>query len=168
MDRELGRRGAHAGIDGVSDRARNASDCLPQAGSGARRALSRRGEEHAARSGIEYLGYLANLRSPEVYAQSRLALHVPRRQYANGLNGVPTIRVFEVLACGIPLVCSPWADTEGLFRSGQDYVLARNGSRDECAAWRAAGERSYCGGKLHRADWKPFGSIIPAGTVPSN
>ena len=53
---------------------------------------------------------------------------MPRRQYANGLSGVPTIRVFEVLACGIPLVCSPWADTERLFRSGQDYVLARNGA----------------------------------------
>jgi spore maturation protein CgeB len=80
------------------------------------------------RSGIEYLGYLPNLRAPEVYAHSRLALHVPRRQYANGLSGVPTIRVFEALACGIPLVCSPWADTEQLFRSGQDYVLARNGA----------------------------------------
>ena len=121
-----------------------------------------------ARSGIDYLGYLPNLRSPEVYAQSRLALHVPRRQYANGLNGVPTIRVFEVLACGIPLVCSPWADTERLFRSGQDYVLARNGAEMSELRWRAAGERRSLAGKLHRADWKPSGSIIPAGTVPSS
>jgi spore maturation protein CgeB len=79
------------------------------------------------RSGIKYSGYLSNLSAPRVYAHSRLALHVPRRQYANGLSGVPTIRVFEVLACGIPLVCAPWADTEHLFRAGQDYVLARNG-----------------------------------------
>ncbi len=79
-------------------------------------------------AGIEYAGYLANLGAPEVYARSRLALHVPRRQYANGLSGVPTIRVFEVLACGIPLVCAPWADTEELFRAGQDYLLARNGA----------------------------------------
>jgi spore maturation protein CgeB len=78
-------------------------------------------------AGIDYGGYLPNLSAPEVYALSRLALHVPRRQYANGLSGVPTIRVFEVLACGIPLVCAPWTDTEGLFRPGQDYVLARNG-----------------------------------------
>jgi spore maturation protein CgeB len=78
-------------------------------------------------SGIEYRGYLPNLGAPETYASSRLALHVPRRQYANGLSGVPTIRVFEVLACGIPLVCAPWTDTEGLFRPGQDFVLARNG-----------------------------------------
>ena len=79
-------------------------------------------------AGIEYEGYLANLSAPEVYARSRLALHVPRRQYANGLSGVPTIRVFEVLACGIPLVCAPWTDTEELFRSGQDYVVARDGA----------------------------------------
>jgi spore maturation protein CgeB len=79
------------------------------------------------RAGIEFGGYLPNLSAPEVYASSRLALHVPRRQYANGLSGVPTIRVFEALACGVPLVCAPWADTEGLFRPNQDYVLARDG-----------------------------------------
>jgi len=79
-------------------------------------------------SGISYSGYLPNLGAPEVYARSRLALHVPRRQYANGLSGIPTIRVFEVLACGIPLVCAPWADTEGLFRCGKDYAVARDGA----------------------------------------
>ena len=78
-------------------------------------------------SGIEYAGYLPNLDAPELYARSRLALHVPRRQYANGLSGVPTIRVFEVLACGIPLLCAPWTDTEGLFRAGEDYLLADSG-----------------------------------------
>ena len=78
-------------------------------------------------AGIEYAGYLPNLDAPELYAQSRLALHVPRRQYANGLSGVPTIRVFEVLACGIPLLCAPWTDTEGLFRAGEDYLVACSG-----------------------------------------
>ena len=73
-------------------------------------------------SGIEFRGYLANLRAPEMYARSRISLHVPRRFYANGLSGVPTIRVFEALAAGSPLVCSPWTDSEGLFRPGQDYV----------------------------------------------
>ncbi len=79
-------------------------------------------------SGIEYRGYVASLEAPEIYAQSRVALHVPRRQYANGLSGVPTIRVFEVLACGVPLVCAPWVDTEGLFRAGEDYVVVRDGA----------------------------------------
>ena len=78
-------------------------------------------------AGIEFRGYLPNLRAPSVYAETALSLHVPRRQYANGLSGVPTIRVFEVLACGLPLICAPWTDIEGLFRPGMDYVLVSNG-----------------------------------------
>jgi spore maturation protein CgeB len=76
---------------------------------------------------IEYRGYLPNLSVPAAYAQSALTLHVPRRQYANGLAGVPTIRVFEALACGMPLVCSPWNDAEGLFRPGQDFINVPDG-----------------------------------------
>jgi len=75
-----------------------------------------------ADSHIEYRGYLPNLRAPQMYACSRISLHVPRRFYANGLSGVPTIRVFEALAAGSPLVCAPWCDGEGLFRPGQDYL----------------------------------------------
>ena len=77
-------------------------------------------------AGIEFGGYLPNLSAPLAYAQARLALHVPRRQYTNGLSGIPTIRVFEALACGATLVCAPWNDTEGLFRPGEDYVIADN------------------------------------------
>lgn len=76
---------------------------------------------------IEYRGYLSNLASAEVYSSSCVALHVPRRQYANGLSGIPTIRVFEALACGVPLLCSPWSDDEGLFHAGEDFLVARNG-----------------------------------------
>jgi len=46
-------------------------------------------------TGIEYRGYLPNLSAPMVYGSSKLALHVPRRHYTNGLSGIPTIRVFE-------------------------------------------------------------------------
>ena len=77
-------------------------------------------------AGIEYRGYLPNLFSPEAYAESAVALHVPRQQYANGLSGIPTIRVFEALACGIPLVCSPWADEENLFHPGKDYLVVKD------------------------------------------
>ena len=80
-----------------------------------------------ADAGIAYRGYLPNLESPRVYGQSCIALHVPRRQYVNGLSGIPTIRVFEALACGIPLVCSPWPDAENLFRPGQDYICVPDG-----------------------------------------
>ena len=78
-------------------------------------------------AGIEYRGYLPNLCSPDAYAKSRIALHVPRQQYVNGLSGIPTIRVFEALACGIPLVCSPWRDTESLFHPGEDYLVVKDG-----------------------------------------
>jgi spore maturation protein CgeB len=80
-----------------------------------------------ARAGIGFHGYLPNLEAPRVYAQSKLTVHVPRRFYANGLSGVPTIRVFEALACGIPLLCSPWTDTEGLFTEGEDYLCLPDG-----------------------------------------
>jgi spore maturation protein CgeB len=80
-----------------------------------------------AEAGIEYRGYLQNLSSPTVYSQSRVALHVPRRQYADGLAGIPTIRVFEALACGTPLVCSPWKDVEGLFHPGKDFLVVPDG-----------------------------------------
>lgn len=86
------------------------------------------GLERLAAAGIHYRGYLPNLESPKVYGRSKLTVHVPRRQYSNGLSGIPTIRVFEALACGIPLVCSPWTDVEGLFRPGQDYLIANDGA----------------------------------------
>ncbi len=78
-------------------------------------------------AGIDYQGYLPNLSAPKAFSESCVALHVPRREYANGLSGIPTIRVFEALACGAPLVCSPWSDTEHLFRPGEDYVVVPDG-----------------------------------------
>jgi spore maturation protein CgeB len=44
------------------------------------------------------------------------------------LPGVPTIRVFEALASGIPLVTAPWDDAEGLFTPGEDYLVAPDGA----------------------------------------
>jgi spore maturation protein CgeB len=55
-------------------------------------------------------------------------VHVPRRYYSTILPGIPTIRVFEALACGIPLVSAPWEDSEGLFRVGQDFLTAADGA----------------------------------------
>jgi spore maturation protein CgeB len=78
-------------------------------------------------AGLRYCDWLPNYRVPEAFARARVTLHIPRSPYVQALPGIPTIRVFEALACGIPLVCSPWADTEGLFRSGKDYLSAHNG-----------------------------------------
>lgn len=79
-------------------------------------------------AGIHYGGWLANPRVPEVFASARVTVHVPRRPYVRTLPGIPTIRVFEALACGIPLVCSPWEDREGLFTPGRNYLTAENGA----------------------------------------
>jgi spore maturation protein CgeB len=79
-------------------------------------------------AGIEYGGWVANFRVPALFACSRMTMHVPRRFYREQLPGIPTIRVFEALACRIPLVTAPWEDSEGLFRPGHDYLVARDGA----------------------------------------
>lgn len=79
-----------------------------------------------AASGIGFGGWLPNHRAPDVLARHRATVHVPRRPYAMALPGIPTIRVFEALACGIPLVSAPWDDAEGLFRPGRDFLFARD------------------------------------------
>jgi spore maturation protein CgeB len=82
--------------------------------------------EELADAGIEYGGYLPNYRVPEVFARYRVTVHIPRRPYACALPGIPTIRPFEAMACGIPLVSAPWQDSEGLFRPGCDFLYARD------------------------------------------
>ncbi len=77
-------------------------------------------------AGIDYRGWVANHRTPEVYAASRMSLHIPRQQYVRALHGTPTIRVFEVLSCGLPLVSLPWEDSDHLFTAGEDYLVARD------------------------------------------
>lgn len=79
-------------------------------------------------AGIEYCGWLPNFEAPEVFARFAVTVHVPRRPYVRALPGIPTIRVFEALACGIPLVSAPWLDAENLFTPGADYLVARNGT----------------------------------------
>jgi spore maturation protein CgeB len=81
-----------------------------------------------ASAGIAYGGWIANADVPRAFARHRATVHVPRRPYVEALPGVPTIRVFEALACGIPLVCSPWSDVEGLFRPGTDFLVAPDGA----------------------------------------
>jgi spore maturation protein CgeB len=78
--------------------------------------------------GVRYRGWLPNARAPEVFARHLATVHVPRRYYSTILPGIPTIRVFEALACGIPLVSAPWEDSEGLFRPGEDYLTAASGA----------------------------------------
>lgn len=85
------------------------------------------GRAAIAKAGAHYGGWLANHRVPEVFARFGATVHVPRRPYVEALPGIPTIRVFEALACGIPLICAQWHDAEGLFTPGRDYLLAKDG-----------------------------------------
>jgi spore maturation protein CgeB len=85
-----------------------------------------------AQNGITYRGWLPNHRAPAAFGRARLTVHIPRRPYVNALPGIPTIRMFEALACGTPLISSPWQDIEGLFPedsylrvdTGDEMVLA--------------------------------------------
>lgn len=77
---------------------------------------------------IDYRGWLPNYEAPRVFGEYAFTVHVPRGPYARSLPGIPTIRVFEALASGIPLLSAPWRDSEGLFRAG-DYLIANDGEQ---------------------------------------
>jgi len=79
-----------------------------------------------ASRGFCYRGWLPNHLVPEVCARHAFTVHVPRRPYAVALRGIPTIRVFEALACGIPLLSAPWDDCENLFPE-PCFLMAKNG-----------------------------------------
>ena len=79
------------------------------------------------RYAAHYRGWLPNAAAPEIFARHMATIHVPRRFYVELLPGIPTIRVFEALACGIPLLSAPWDDCEHLFTTGQDFVMCRSG-----------------------------------------
>jgi spore maturation protein CgeB len=101
-------------------------------------------------AGVRYGGYLPNLQAPSRYAESNITVHVPRQQYARQMPGIPTIRVFEALACGIPLVSAPWLDSEGLFRK-HDFITVSSCSDMRKAlthlleAPHEAAEHAVCG-----------------------
>jgi spore maturation protein CgeB len=77
---------------------------------------------------VEFGGWLPNYAAPAALSAAEFTVHVPRRPYAKALRGIPTIRPFEALACGVPLVSAPWHDDEGLFTPGADYLVAKDGS----------------------------------------
>jgi spore maturation protein CgeB len=78
-------------------------------------------------AGIRHSGWLPAHWAPVAFASARATVHVPRGPYVRSLPGIPTIRVFEALACGIPLVSAPWSDDEGMFPDGA-YLKAADGT----------------------------------------
>jgi spore maturation protein CgeB len=93
--------------------------------------------EHALKAlkdaGIEYGGWLPNFKAPEVFGRYRFTVHVPRGPYVKSLPGIPTIRPFEAMACGIPLLSAPWSDAENLFIQGRDFQFVKN--KSEMKEW---------------------------------
>lgn len=85
-----------------------------------------------ASAGIEYAGWLPNFVVRQVFSRFKVTVHIPRRPYVRALPGIPTIRVFESLACGIPLVLAPWEDDSGLFTPGKDFLIAHTGVEMKC------------------------------------
>jgi spore maturation protein CgeB len=94
-------------------------------------------------AGISYGGYLPNYRVPEIFAQYRVTVHVPRGPYVKWLPGIPTIRPFEALACGIPLVSSPWNDDEHLFKPGKDFLTAATGAEMKLQLQRILSDEAF-------------------------
>ena len=86
-----------------------------------------------AAAGIDYKGWLPNYKAPEIFAQFKITVHVPRRPYVESLPGIPTIRVFEALACAIPLISAPWNDAEKLFDIGTDFTMVQSGEQMKTA-----------------------------------
>jgi spore maturation protein CgeB len=95
-----------------------------------------------AAAGITYAGYLANFEVPDAFARYAVTVHLPRRPYVAALPGIPTIRVFEALACGIPLISAPWHDAEGLFRPGEDFLVATDGAQMRAHLRAVLGDRA--------------------------
>ncbi|MEX2574534.1 MAG: glycosyltransferase [Balneolaceae bacterium] len=79
------------------------------------------------KAGIDYGGYLPSCRVPEVLSGFKCTVHIPRKTYTQSLPGIPTIRPFEAMACGIPMISAPWKDTENLFRADRDFKMVQNG-----------------------------------------
>jgi len=95
------------------------------------------------RAGIEYAGWVANFEVPGIFATAHATVHVPRKFYRECLPGIPTIRMFEALACGIPLVSAPWEDRESLFEPGRDYLVARDGAQMRAHLRDLRADRDY-------------------------
>lgn len=78
--------------------------------------------------GVAYAGWIPNADVPALFARFTVTVHIPRRPYLESLPGVPTIRVFEALACGIPLISARWDQAADLFTPGEDFLVAGDGA----------------------------------------
>ena len=94
-------------------------------------------------AGIEYGGYLPNFRAPQTFARFRVTVHVPRRPYVAALPGIPTIRPFEALACGIPLISAPWERCRKPVPRRPGFSGCQRWRRNEKATARGVARRRF-------------------------
>jgi spore maturation protein CgeB len=79
------------------------------------------------RYGGRYHGWLANAQAPESLSPAISPPSTCPALLHRMLPGIPTIRPFEALACGIRSF-APWEDSENLFRVGEDFLMVSSGA----------------------------------------
>ncbi len=79
-------------------------------------------------AGMRFGGWAHHDQVPSILGHFLCSVHVPSRTRTRLLPGLPSIRLFEAMACGVPLVSSPWLDCDSLFTAGRDFLLARDGA----------------------------------------
>ncbi len=92
-----------------------------------------------AHHGAHYHGWLPNHAAPAAFARHAFTVHVPRRFYVTRLPGIPTIRVFEALACGIPLISRAVGRCGGAVHAGRGLPGGRGRRRGGAPRAPAAG-----------------------------
>ena len=78
------------------------------------------------RAHIYLRGKAHHARMPEIYSQSRVTFSTQQAPSQRCTPHLPSMRLLEALACGTPLISTPWEDTENLFTPGQDYLLTHH------------------------------------------
>ena len=91
-------------------------------------------------AGIDFRGWIANYKVPDAFARAKMTIHIPRGPYLTSLPGIPTIRPFEALASGIPLISTPWPDVDGIFRPGVDHISVSSPAEMRAEMLRLAGD----------------------------
>ena len=153
LDRQLGRRRAQRRAARHSCSSRPQRLGLPLDIYGVRYpdARARRARGTTAR---RYRGWLPNAEVPDVFAAHLATVHVPAPPLCRALPGIPTIRVFEALACGIPLVSRALARHRGSVPARRGLPgRARRAPRWSGTSRRSATIRT-CAARWSRAAWR--------------
>lgn len=73
--------------------------------------------------GIERIEHLGPSEHPAFYGAQRFTLNVTRADMRR-LGYSPSVRLFEAAACGTPIISDRWPGLDGLFRPGEEILVA--------------------------------------------